>query len=128
MKLKMINKDPIILKTEKTYIEDNVEIHLENESLQNIIPSNLLNGKTILGVEGSLLEESTIEPQKVLFGEIAYKKDGSKFIGEIKKFKGENNDNLTPIAHQSASIDEDGNLNIVNELDYAYESGILKLT
>lgn len=51
MNLKITNKDGITLKTAGTYCATNISIKVDDT---NLVAENILEGKTILGVEGAI--------------------------------------------------------------------------
>ena len=44
----------LVLATERKFCEENIEIKLEEDSERNLVPNNIVKGKTILGVEGKV--------------------------------------------------------------------------
>jgi hypothetical protein len=58
MKIKLTKKEGVVLKTAKSYCEDNITVAVENT---NLLPENIKKNVEILGVVGTFVGENTEE-------------------------------------------------------------------
>ena len=101
MEFKLKNKNNVTLHTKNKYCREDILIGIDDVEKDKIIPENIADGQTILGVTGTHrggidTTDATANPSDVLKGKVAYNNEG-KIEGTIEEYDGSNSEMTAPL-------------------------------